>query len=317
MSEPTDPPENPPDGDETDDSDEPQHLKFNRDVLPDFKRRPEVWEDGKKKDLRDDVETLAETDSIFKWVGIAIFLIAIATIVGISLRKGKDDVEETNQIQLSAAEIYERDKKMVSDLAKEYLATTTLPDRLGLVRRTNIVQPFMEAYYSENEIYGLKVLNEEKAEPRWSIGGRPFWDVVVNTPEGKEMLIIEQDGQDFKVDWETHVGLNPMSPEDYVADRPTEAMEFRVFVTPDDYFNGAFSDKDKYLVAKIGFPNSNQVVFGYIDTTTPEISRFRELVDGKRDVKLFLKLQWPEETAENALPQVHIRELVMDRWLLE
>jgi hypothetical protein len=196
------------------------------------------------------------------------------------------------------------------------LQTATVQSRLSYVRRPQAVEPLMEKYYDKHGIYPLTVLNFDRVEAR-SIDGRPFWYAVASTPESSEIVLLEKVGDEFKVDWETHVGLNPISPDEYVEKRPSGKMEFRVYVSPDDYYNGPFADSEKYLSAKLEFANSSVVLFGYLEKKSPDYTKFLKLVDQAKRVALILSLEWPEPAADKSsrLSQVHIRELVAERWL--
>jgi hypothetical protein len=92
-----------PGGSSDESSDDRQHLKFNQDVLPEFKRRPDSWE-PKPKGAKTEVGADLETDSIVKWVGVGIILLIVAALVGITLRRGHNDDEEAGDGGPSAAE---------------------------------------------------------------------------------------------------------------------------------------------------------------------------------------------------------------------
>ena len=310
MSESSKPPGNSP-GDR-------HHLKFNRDVLPEFKRRTDAWEHPDQ--IRADAEKLAqqETDSILKWVGVGILVLVVAAIAGVTMFKkpGAEPGDDTPP-EVTPAALVGQERDLAKEAVKAYMGSSTLSARLKHVRRPETVAPLMEAYFGENELYPLKIWNFEQVEPR-SIEGRPFWYAVVNTPEGREIVLLEKTSEGFKIDWETHVGLNPMVPEDYVRERPEGEKQFRVYVSPDEYYNGPFSDPEKYLSAKLEFANSGVTIFGYIEKISPDHSRFLKLVDRGEQVPLILSLEWPQGSEEDSrrLPQIHIRSLVAERWVL-
>ena len=293
------------------------HLKFNKDVLPDFKRRQDAWEvdEGGRRGAQSASDI--ETDSILKWVGVGIMMLMIAAVIGITLHRGGGGKDDEGPKGLTPAQILDQERDAVREIVRDYMATGSIAERLRLVRRVEAVGPLMEKFYAEYDLYPLKVWSYEQVEPV-SVDGVPFWRVVINTPEGREELRVEQLQRGFKVDWETHVGLNPMRPDDYLRKKPEGELDFRVFVSPDDYYNGVFSDQDKYLVAKLEFANSGAILFGYIERNSPGFSEFLELVDGGAAVPMILTLEWPggARGADAQLPQVHIRRMVAGRWLI-
>jgi hypothetical protein len=295
------------------------HLKFNKDVLPDFKRRPDTWDPKAKGGGggKDDKMSETETDAILKWIGLVILILVIAGIVGVTLhnRAGVELQEESSGP--SAAEKANQERELAKQIIGDYMAAADVSSRLKYVRRPETVKPLMEKYYLKNDIYPLKVWNYDQVEPR-SIDGWPFWYAVVSTPEGREIVLLEKIGDSFKVDWETHVGLNPMRPEDYLEERPAGKLDFRVYVSLDSYYNGPFADTEKYSSMKLEFANSGVVIFGYMEKTSPDYTKFFKLVDEGAQVPLILSLEWPEgsEANQGRLPQVRIHGLVSARWLV-
>ena len=299
------------------------HLKFNRDVLPDFKRRSATWgaegqEPGEGRKLAP-----GETDSILKWVGLGILCLVMAAVGGVVLRKDRpaavvETPELADESGLGAELAAEREQ--IKQIVAAYIGANTLEEKLKHVRRREAVEPQMREFYSKHELYPLKIWNYESVEPR-SIRGWPFWQAEVVTPEGKETLIVEPVGDGFKIDWETHVGWNPMSTDEYLQARPREKMEFRVTVSGDDYYNGPFADSDTYYSAKLEFPDSSELIFGYIELNSPDFTKLFDLIGGGKKVPLLLALEWPEgagdsNRAPGGLPQLKIAELVDTDWLI-
>ncbi|MFT4547544.1 MAG: hypothetical protein ACI8XO_003069 [Verrucomicrobiales bacterium] len=295
-----------------------QHLKFNSDVLPDFKRRPDSWE-GTPEGGPVEQEQLseAEADSIIKWVGLGIMLLVVGGIIGVTLhnRKAGDPPDES----LSAIEEMSADRAHIKEVVKNYMEAKDPSARLAYVRRPDDVWPLMERYYEDNEIYVSKVNSFKLVEPL-TIESMPFWSAVAEGSEGPEKLLLEKVGGDFKIDWETHVGFNPMRPEDFLKERPSGKHEFRVYVSPGNFYNPPFADS-KYQSAELGFPNSGVQIDGYIEKASEDHSSFltmvfREEATGqpKALVPLILELEWPEETS--GLPQVKINKLVSEHWLV-
>ena len=271
---------------------------------------------GNKAELGPDLET----DSILKWVGIGMILLIVAALLGITLHRGGDEGEaEGVDSDATAVAVVGQEKEAVKALVRDYLATETKTERLEFVRRREVVGPLMDQYYAEIEPFPLKALWESDPQPR-SIEGYTFWTVTVTTPEGDENLLVEQLDDSFKVDWETQVGWNPMPPREYLRERPAGDLDFRVKASPDDYYNGRFADQGKWLVVKLRFLQSSEVIFGYIERTSPDYHDLFRLVDqGDKDapVPLILTLEWPGgELAEGQLPQVQIKKLVSGHWLI-
>lgn len=298
------------------------HLKFNPDVLPEFQRRTDAAE---LPILRGGKRTVEETDSLIKWIGLVIVVLGIAALIGvISQRRSRAAEAADTAAAAEAADApaslgqVERDRDRAKALVRAYLGAPTVAARSDYVRRPEQVAPLMHQYYANRRPAPLEVLEFGPVEPH-TIEGRPFWIAVAKTPtkpEQGEILLLEKMDSGFKVDWETHVGYNPMSPEQYVEQRPAGKLDFRVYVSRDDYYNGGFEDSDKYLAAKLEFANSSVNLVGYIDKRSRDFSRFLSLVDLKNQVPLILALEWPAGDPGGDPPQVRIQGLTAERWLL-
>ncbi|MGI9244756.1 MAG: hypothetical protein ACR2RV_28390, partial [Verrucomicrobiales bacterium] len=128
----------------TDRHGENPHLKFNRDVLPELTRRVEPAVEAV---ARTDKHTKEETDSLIKWIGLAIIVIVVAAIGGLVFsQRAKEPAEQS--AASTASDLLELDRREVKSLVKKYLATATVPDRLKFVRRAEHVAPLMEKHYA-------------------------------------------------------------------------------------------------------------------------------------------------------------------------
>jgi len=307
MSEPSNTPAGP-DG-------EKPHLKFKRDVLPKLTRRSEPV-------LRPvptaEKHTLEETDSLIKWIGLAIMVVVVAAAVALvtNWRPGAS-VETAQPVEPSAAELLELDRQEVRSIAKQYLASSTVIGRLKHVRHAERVAPLMKAYDASRGLLPLETRSFDRVEP-YPIDGLPFWYAVVNTPDSREILLLEKTDEGFMVDWETHVGHNPVSPDAYVRERPRGRLEFRVYVSPDDYYAGLFHDRGNFLAARLEFAESKVYLIGYIERKSADFSRFLKLVDQRKQVPLILSLEWPTDdgVGMSTPPQVKIEGLVAERWVI-
>ncbi|MGI9242538.1 MAG: hypothetical protein ACR2RV_17200, partial [Verrucomicrobiales bacterium] len=175
----------------------------------------------------------------------------------------------------------------------------------------------MEKHYAGREMNPLEIWSYEHIDPHPN-DDVPFWYVVVHSPESREILLLEKTRDGFRVDWETHVGHNPLPPDAYVRERPAGKMNFRVYVSPDDYYAGKFDERGKLLSAKLEFANSSVNLVGYIERQSPDFSRFLKLVDQRKQVPMILSLEWPTDDGVGVSnpPQVKICELVAERWVI-
>ncbi len=262
--------------------------------------------------------TLEETDSLIKWIGLAIMVVVVAAAVALvaNWRPGAS-LETAQPVGPSAAELLELDRQEVRSIAKQYLASSTVIGRLKHVRHAERVAPLMKAYYASRGLLRSKRMSCDRVEP-YPIDGLPFWYAVVNTPDSREILLLEKTDEGFMVDWETHVGHNPMSPDAYVRERPRGRSEFRVYVSPDDYYAGRSMTAEIFSQLSSSSPTVRCTSSATSSGSLADFSRFLKLVDQRKQVPLILSLDWPTDDGVGMSnpPQVKIESLVAERWVI-
>ena len=165
---------------------------------------------------------------------------------------------------------------------RAYLSAPSWRDRVSLVLYPERVKPLMECRYSGGEwrVADFQLLTQTEPTPTQVGWVKVEADVAGNTL----VYYLKKTNEGYRIDWETSVGANPMSPEEFRATRPTRLVRFRVLAKLDDYYNFEFSGAQNtaYSIA-MTVAGGADIGHGYVkknDTMGQEL--FGKLKDGRK-----------------------------------
>ncbi len=231
-------------------------------------------------------------------------------------RSGSDDEfplgkTQDDQERKEAAESYAQ----LEEALTAYYAAETIEEKLKYVRYPDRVEPLMRDYYSRAELEPkeYRAINEFHI---LSLDNRPFIALSVKVGEDEMLpLLAEKTPDRLRFDWESAVAYQPMSIEEFIEKRPAEAMDFRVYVTQDNYFSYEFQDESQWLCYKLTERDGEQHLFGYLPITEAEAMKKILSLNGSRGriVKpMILKLRFPKDGKGSR--SVFIDAIVSERW---
>jgi hypothetical protein len=167
------------------------------------------------------------------------------------------------------------------DTVRAYLSASSWRDRLPLVLNSEKVKPLMEARYGGRpwNPSQFELLTQSEPTPTQAGWARIEADVAGRTTA----YFVKKTLNGYRIDWETSVGSNPISPEEFRATRPTSPVRLRVLAKLADYYNfefGKAQDTDWSIALTDG--GGNSIGHGYIKKNTPAGQQlFQTLKDGK------------------------------------
>jgi hypothetical protein len=197
---------------------------------------------------------------------------------------------------------------------EQFLAATTLEDRLKLVVNAKAVEEPMRHYYEKHPAgavpheqieHGLKS-QENFTEFRVVLkDGTKRFAAVVPTPEGP------------KVDWPSFVALGDLDWEQMRQTRPTTPVLMRVLAAPAANFTGHFSDADSLRCVQIvpaGNPSATPI-YGYLPRGNDLDRQIDYLLRsaGGELAPLTVRICFSPEAPGN--DQAWITELVVSGWV--
>ena len=203
-------------------------------------------------------------------------------------RKNQTEQKERRKQTGEAQELLER----VEQVVRRYLATTSVEEKSRYVRHRARVLPLMREYYRRRELTSARFQSIGDIKPA-EVENYPFFgiDVMVEGKSDARLLLVEDcaDGE-LRFDWESEVNYQPMEISDYLEKKPTEAMEFRVYVGLDTFYGYEFSDQERYQSLKLTFRDEDEFLFGYIEKGSADGRGLAALL-GARGVSLPLRLR--------------------------
>jgi len=232
-------------------------------------------------------------------------------------------------IETSLTQTIEKDQREI-DLLREamlttirsYLAASTIDEKLRWSRNPNRVRPMMQHHYKNNTFqkFDFDHISSINFVSFWS---RPFVLLMARSSDGKgQFITLEQtDKTSFRVDWETDVYYQPMLWDEFIKRRPTQSMDMRVWVKPENLYTFQFRDEKKYECFRLTSRDSSDPVYGYVERGSPvwkDLRRFFELrhKSSHQGEPLLLRLRFPTtEPVSSSDKGVIIEKFLSDRWL--
>lgn len=91
--------------------------------------------------------------------------------------------------------------------------------------------------------------------------------IAIETHPGDyKIFALRQTVDDIKIHWESSVGYQQMTLEEFKKSPPGEAVPFRVLLKPDAYYAFEYSDSSKYRCFRMTYPGDIHFnLYGYID----------------------------------------------------
>jgi hypothetical protein len=122
-------------------------------------------------------------------------------------------------------------------------------------------------------------------------------------------LRFEKNG--LKIDWESWVGWSEMKWSDLRRQKPTESKLFRVKLEPEDYYNFDFGSDKKWTSFRLGSPDGNDAIYGYVPRNSDLETRLHS--SDEKGQRMILHLHFPPNaTSDN---QVIIDDVIGQGWI--
>ena len=185
--------------------------------------------------------------------------------------------------------------------------------------------PLMEEWYGRPENVGkdkIESLGQLLQVKRANFGSREFVMLAAYVaPTNRiqyfatESLDTDDGSSKFGVHWQTTMGYQEVGLDDFISRLHLEPVSFRVAAVPSDYYNGPYSDSERYFCVKLLYPGDpNFTLWAYADRD----EEFTELLENsfmtQRGVNLTLKLKHLPNQDLGSLRQAQISEIDSMDW---
>ncbi|MEZ5324719.1 MAG: hypothetical protein R3F19_06620 [Verrucomicrobiales bacterium] len=207
----------------------------------------------------------------------------------------------------------------------QFLAAQSFEEKLALVRHPSRVAPFMKRYYatpagdhspsiefSDRHWEEMDGTNSELVKLECLTDGMPQCITIEKTPDG------------LKLDWESFVIYETTPFKEFISATSSSEGEYRVTVQPDDYYNFAYSDHEKYAAYRIEIPSGETSVHAYALRESPagkELERLFDLAgqesfNGSQKMNPMLPFTLILRSDRDSKGQLAISEVVSDSWVV-
>lgn len=207
------------------------------------------------------------------WISLfSTLIIAALVYIGYLLFTSEEKEEQIVQQQkssVSANKMEESDARAVvtaiDQSVKAYLAASTIEEKLRYVRDPDVIKARMIHHYQTHPITPLKAITTMGYEPL-TLRGITFWRVIAPIDETKgEALLIEQIEKDqVKIDWESHVYYQPMTWDNYIVEKPSRPIAFRLNIEPTNRYLMEFADESRWCCYELTEKDSSETLYGYV-----------------------------------------------------
>lgn len=229
--------------------------------------------------------------------------------------RARKKVELAQQEQIEARNLV---SKLTSALS-QYSSATTVEEKLLSARQPERVRPLMEGYYETRE---LSPLSGAKLIGQYTLPIKSLSFVVLSASfddAPNKVFLAEVDNDlNVRIDWVSDVCFQPVDIAQYIAEKPSEAVDLRIFANPDNFYVYEFSDSEKYQCFKLTFRDNDEILYGYTERNSLTGKKLQEHFQiarrhGKRNPEpLSLKVRF----LENSMSErgVFIEEFIAPRW---
>jgi hypothetical protein len=198
-------------------------------------------------------------------------------------------------------------------LAGKFLSATSVADLLPLVRNPQTTEARLRSTYPDGKIQapGLDAFNSTREVIRH--GGAMTVKVRTRSLDEKPLTFFTTP-EGLKIDWESWAGWSEMPWDEFLATKPVSKKLFRVWLSPVDYYNFAFSDEGKWRSYQLISPDEEHAVYGYVERG----SAIDKLLIPSPDAAMTpftVTLAFPANTTSRN--QVIIGKFIAEGWTIE
>lgn len=227
----------------------------------------------------------------------------------LAMERATRAIEEDRRRDEQAESLYQRLEQAVTN----YLASSSVEDRLRHVRNPERVAPLMRDWYREQPLEPEEIINLGAFTPV-TLDKGSFWVVAVETLSGGRKLLVEQTREDDgRVDWEMDVCYQPMDWDRFVNESPEGKFEFRVLVRADNFYVYEFQNQAEYRSFRLTTLGSEEHLYGYVPRGSVTDERILSLLGKRlRTAPMILELEFlPDVKARRS---VVISDVVSATW---
>lgn len=215
---------------------------------------------------------------------------------------------------------------------KNFMMADGVEEKLKYVRLPEYVRPLMERWYQDHFAGPIETGDSVKeAESRDKVRFGDVYMIFLAMPViepdplnpgygfrrinyfAVEEIRDSSGKSEYKVDWETSVGYQEMSFEDFELRMPRTPQTFRVSLKQDTYYTAQFPRED-WICARMTYPGHEDVLmYGYIRRGTNTSLALNPLLEAGASVACIVTCRYPDGELRSR-KHVIIESLEHDSW---
>ena len=125
------------------------------------------------------------------------------------------------------------------------------------------------------------------------------------------MAVERMSNGEYKIEWETSSGYQPMAYEELKAKRPTTPLELRLTLQASDFYNYGFTD-DRYVAFKGTYLGIADPLYLYGSVDDLEVRKMASALEIQESLGAIVKVRYPENPAVD--DQLELVEIVEKSW---
>lgn len=210
----------------------------------------------------------------------------------------------------------EAETKAAEAILSGYVESAGWRNKLAYVHNQERARPRMESWYARSDD-GARKMGKILRRDKIVKDGKYIIKLAIESDsrfdgEPFNIFALRQTPTDIKIDWESSVGYQEMTLNEFKKTRPQNSVAFRVKVQGDSYYNHHFSDKEKFLSVLLVYPGDPDfLLYGYLDREDPSLQPLIETLSHSSPSAI-VGLRYPPIVEEDN--QVEVAEVISMTW---
>jgi hypothetical protein len=207
-----------------------------------------------------------------------------------------------------------------AEVVKNFLLADGVDAKLAYVRFPEKVLPLMRSWYASHFAGPVESTRDDVAISltKWIyVEDMKFIVVTMQLLPSLEYKFfpVQSSPLGLKLDWETSVGWQAMTVDEFRKGRPTSPQPFRVHVGPGDYYNGPYQDETQWLCCDLTYPGDDSFhLFGYVERASEAGAVLAKHFSQDESISAILAIHYRREGSDPN--QVTIHSIISKEWFL-
>jgi transcription elongation factor Elf1 len=225
--------------------------------------------------------------------------------------------EQTSETDFQPREISPIEEQTARAALQGFFEAETWQEALPYLRDPERVRPLMREYYSDQDFEFEPIRELTLGESGWRLGRllAVFAGVTEESFE-RRLFHLERmpDGQ-WKLDWETLVGYNPLSWAELKRRKPRDPVILRCSLSQGNYYNFNFEDREEYSCFRIHDKSGDFTgIYAYAERDSAPREQLLEAFEDSKMPALMIEVRYPENATEDN--QVKILSVIRKGWIV-